>query len=298
MDVVGRKTIFFSISGALVLVSFAASILYGFKPGIDFVGGTLWQIRIAGPNVSKGRVETFFAEELKAPGAVIIEQEDSFLIRSGEISETDHQAYSARLKELGEVTELRFETIGAAVGYELRVKAIIAFVLVLFAISLYIAFVFRKVSYPVSSWKYGVITLLTLFHDAVIPVGLFALLGKFANAEVDVNFVVAVLVVMGFSVHDTIVVFDRIRENLRTNRAGKFNFSDLVNQSVNQTMARSVNTSLTLVLVLIALYLFASSSLHYFVLTILVGTVVGTYSSIFVASPLLTLWQKHSRGAA
>ena len=134
------------------------------------------------------------------------------------------------------------------------------------------------------------ITLVTLFHDAIIPTGLFAVLGYLRGVEIDTNFVVAILVVMGFSVHDTIVVFDRIRENLRLERSAKFDFGVLVNKSVNETMARSVNTSLTLVLMLLALYIFGSASLSYFILTMLVGTVVGVYSSIFVASPLLTLF--------
>ncbi len=191
--------------------------------------------------------------------------------------------------------DLRFESIGPAIGGELRSKAYWAFLFVILGISLYIAFAFRKVSHPVSSWKYGIIPLVTLFHDAVIPAGLIAVLGVLRHVEIDTNFVVAILVVMGFSVHDTIVVFDRIRENLRLERSSKFDFGALVNKSVNETFARSLNTSFTLVLVLVALYIFGSASLQYFILTMLVGTIVGTYSSIFVASPLLTLWRQGDR---
>jgi preprotein translocase subunit SecF len=165
---------------------------------------------------------------------------------------------------------------------------------VILGISLYIAFAFRKVSHPVQSWKYGLITLATLVHDTVIPAGLFAVLGRFAGVEIDINFLVALLLVMGFSVHDTIVVFDRIRENLRIGIGKQSSFEELVNTSVNQTMARSINTSLTLVLVLLALYFFGSAVLSYFILAILVGVIFGTYSSIFVASPLLTLWKRKS----
>ncbi|MEK7641173.1 MAG: protein translocase subunit SecF, partial [Patescibacteria group bacterium] len=161
--------------------------------------------------------------------------------------------------------------------------------LVLLAISLYVAFAFRKVSKPVSSWKYGIITLITLFHDALVPAGMFAVLGRLLNLEVDTNFVVAILVVVGFSVHDTIVVFDRIRENLRIAGSNVGDFSSLVNSSINQTFARSINTSLTLILTLVALYFLGPAALQYFVLTILVGVVMGTYSSIFIASPLLTV---------
>lgn len=293
MNIIGRKYIFLSVSGILVALSIGAVLLFWFQFGIDFSGGTLWQVQFAKGGVTKAALEQLWTEKLGRTDVVVIQQENrGFLMRSRELAEPEHQRAAVELRTaFGNFDELRFETIGAAIGVELRSKAITAFLLVLLAISLYIAFAFRKVSLPVSSWKYGVITLLTLFHDALIPVGLFALLGKFVHAEVDVNFIVAIMVVMGFSVHDTIVVFDRIRENLRTTR-GALPFSELVNTSVNQTMARSINTSLTLVLVLIALLSFGSVSLQYFVLTILVGTVVGTYSSIFVASPLLTLWQK------
>ncbi len=188
--------------------------------------------------------------------------------------------------------ELNYETIGPAVGNELRGKAAWAFLGVLIAISLYIAFAFRHVSRPVSSWKYGFVTLATLFHDAVIPLGIVAYLGHAQGVEVNTNIVVAILVIIGFSVHDTIVVFDRIRENIRLEKSSSFGFGSLVNRSMNETMIRSINTSLTLMLTLTALLLFGSANLFYFVLVILIGVVMGTYSSIFVASPLLVLWNK------
>ena len=208
------------------------------------------------------------------------------------MSELSHQDFLRRLKtQYGEVSELSFESIGATIGSELTRKALWAFVINLVAISLYIAYAFRKVSYPVSSWKYAAITLITLFHDALIPVGLFAFLGHYLGVEADINFIVAVLVVIGFSVHDTIVVFDRIRENLRLSPS-KTDFGELVNRSINETFARSVNTTLTLVIVLVTLFILGAVSLKYFILAILVGTIAGTYSSIFVASPLLVVWQK------
>jgi preprotein translocase subunit SecF len=192
--------------------------------------------------------------------------------------------------KFGAFTELSFESIGASIGAELTRKALWAFVINLFAISLYVAYAFRKVSHPVSSWKYALITLATLFHDGLIPVGLFAFLGYFMGIEVDTNFIVAILVVIGFSVHDTIVVFDRIRENLRIGKASE-DFGALVNRSINETIARSINTSLTLVIVLAVLFILGAASLKFFVLAMLVGTIAGTYSSIFVASPLLVVWQ-------
>jgi preprotein translocase subunit SecF len=277
INIIANKYIFLTISGLLVLAAVAAIITFGLKQGIDFTGGAQWQI-----STSTG----FDQLQKLYPEATIISQtrSDNFIIRAKEIN-----------RELAKditLEELSYEEIGPAIGSELRRKAIWAFVGVLLAISLYIAFAFRKVSQPVSSWKYGLITLVTLFHDALIPVGLWAYLGQVQNLEVSANLVVAILVVMGFSVHDTIVVFDRIRENLRTDQQLKSDFNNIVNQSVNQTLGRSLNTSLTLILVLLTLLFFGPANLTYFVLTILVGVVVGTYSSIFVASPLLTLWRR------
>jgi len=293
MNIIGHKKIFLSVSGLLMLLSIAAIVFLGFRFGIDFLGGTLWELKFES-QISRDELTEFFRSKLELTEAIIIEESNAaFLIRSKEMSEADHQKYLNQINaELGAADELRFEAIGAAVGAELREKAITAFILVLLGISLYIAFAFRKVSRPVSSWKYGVITLVTLFHDALIPTGLIILLGYLLNVEVDTNFIVAILVVMGFSVHDTIVVFDRVRENLRVSGLQKTDFDALVNASVNQTMARSINTSLTLILVLVAMYFLGAPTLKYFVLTIAVGTIVGTYSSIFVASPLLTIWRK------
>ena len=272
----------------MVAASIAAIFTFGFRQGIDFVGGTAWQVSFQ-DEVSASSLNEFLAGQrleniLVRPGTV----PGDFSIRTKEISEERHQELASVMRaELGEFEELSFSSIGPAIGKELRDKSLFAFGLVLMGISLYIAFAFRRVSYPVSSWKYGFITLVTLFHDAVIATGFLALLGWWRGAELDTNFIVAILVIMGFSVHDTIVVFDRIRENLTLARA-KSDFQEIVNDSVNQTMARSINTSLTLILVLVALYLYGAESLINFTLLILVGTVVGAYSSIFVASPLLT----------
>lgn len=298
MNIIRYKYVFLAISGFLMAAAVISLFVFGLKQGIDFSGGTLWQLKIADIEVSREALVKMLAEELQVKEFAINAdlETKTFLIRLGELNEDDHQRYLAALRAKWKgVEEFSFESIGPTIGRELRRKALTAFILVLGAISLYIAFVFRKVSRPVSSWKYGVITLLTLFHDAIIPVGLFAYLGAVTGVEVGVNFVVALLVIMGFSVHDTIVVFDRIRENLRLEKSINFNFGDLVNKSVWQTFARSVNTSLTLVLVLVALYFLGAASLSYFVLTILVGTVIGTYSSIFIASPLLVVWSRRQQ---
>ncbi|MEE8131587.1 MAG: protein translocase subunit SecF [Candidatus Paceibacterota bacterium] len=303
MNIIGHRKIFLSISGILVLISIIVVAVFGLRPGIDFVGGTLWQIKVssikypaytkvsAGRQVSSDNLKDFFEKELGIRNLTVYPESSSqsFLIRLGHISETEHQQYLQALNtKFGEIEELRFETIGPTIGKELKKKALWAIIFVLLGISLYIAFAFRKVSYPIKSWKYGIITLITLFHDVSIPVGFLAIFGWRLGIELDTNFIVALLVIMGFSVHDTIVVFDRIRENLLINRH-RLELGEIVNQSVNQTFMRSINTSLTLVFVLLTLFFLGPVSLKYFVLVILLGTIIGTYSSIFVASPLLTL---------
>ena len=290
MNIIGHRKIFLSFSGILVSASIALILIFGFRPGIDFVGGTMWQIKLAtnDQQLTADNLKEFFKTDLEIKDATIFPAENqSFLVRLGHISEEEHQNYLGALKtKFGDIEELRFDGIGPAVGKELRNRAFWAIALVLLGISLYIAFAFRKVSYPIKSWKYGVITLITLFHDIAIPAGLLSVLGWKWGIEIDTNFVVALLVIMGFSVHDTIVVFDRIRENLLISRT-RLDLPVIINSSVNQTFARSVNTSLTLILVLLALFFLGPVTLKYFILAILVGTIFGTYSSIFIASPLL-----------
>lgn len=293
MNIIKNKFIFLTLSGLLVAAAIVALATFGLRQGIDFVGGTSWQVAINKPHVMAMDVGLALQELQQKDFTVINIAEQTFLIRMKELTEIDHQRYLEHFQKIfGSIEERSFESIGASIGHELRSKSLWSFALVLIGISLYIAFAFRKVSRPVSSWKYGIITLLTLFHDALIPAGLMAVLGYWLGVDVGINFIVAILVVMGFSVHDTIVVFDRIRENLRLDRSSNPDFAELVNRSIVQTIARSINTSLTLVLVLLALYIFGAPALKYFTLVILVGTIVGTYSSIFVASPLLVLWRR------
>lgn len=299
MNIIKYRKIFLSISGILILVSIASILFFGIRPGIDFVGGTLWQIKSAANSqlITVESLKEFFEKDIGVNLVVYTEPENSsFLARLPHLTEDQHRQYLAALEnKFGGIEELRYETIGPAIGEELKKKAVFAVIFVLLGISLYVAFAFRKVSYPIKSWKYGVIALITLFHDAVIPMGFYAFLGWKIGVEIDINLIVAILVIVGFSVHDTIVVFDRIRENLLLAKNRLADMESIVNFSINQTLARSVNTSLTLALALIALFFIGPASLKYFVLTILLGTIVGTYSSIFIASPLLTVWHKFSK---
>jgi len=181
--------------------------------------------------------------------------------------------------------ELKFESVGPIIGNELKQKSVYALIIVMLAIIVYIAYAFRQVSYPVESWKYGVSAIIALIHDVTIVLGVFAVLGHFAGIQIDAYFITALLTLLGFSVHDTIVTFDRIRENLH--RKQDKTFEEVVNISVNETIVRSLNTSLLTAFVLLAVFLFGGESVKYFVLALLLGIIAGTYSSIFIASPLL-----------
>ena len=291
MNIVGHKKIWFAISILLVGAALVSVALFRFNLGTEFTGGTLWEFSVPGQSLSLSDVQNEFVNGLKIADANVAydSTSHSFLVTFGTLNEVGHQADLSSLKSVWpSFTELSFQSISPSVGANLLQSSIIAIILVLLGISLYIAFAFRKASRPISSWKYGWITLLTLFHDVSIPAGMLALLGHFGGIQITSNIIVALLVVMGFSVHDTIVVFDRIRENI-LNYRGKEPFPKIVNDSVNQTLARSINTSFTLILVLLALYFVGPADLQYFVLTLLVGVVTGIYSSIFIASPALVV---------
>lgn len=284
------RNIILSFSLIVALASLVTVAVLGFNPGIDFTSGSLWQLQI--PESSNEQIREVFAQEFGID-QLSIASDQSQNIYTLTLQELDDQQrvqiVGALQERFGEgVQDLDFWSVSPTVSQELKSKALWAVVLVLIGISLYIAFAFRKVSKPISSWKYGLITLITLTHDVLLPAGLFVLLGHFSGVTVDTNFIVALLVVMGFSVHDTIVVFDRIRENLIRFK-DKMSLQEVIDKSIIDTLARSINTSLTLIVVLLAIYLWGPIGLKYFILAILVGTVAGTYSSIFIASPLL-LW--------
>jgi preprotein translocase subunit SecF len=221
-----------------------------------------------------------------------------YILKTRDLNDSEH---ALLLKTLGgdTLTEVSFNSIGPSVGMELTRKAIVAIILISLAIICFIAFAFRKVSKPVSSWKYGLIAIVTLMHDVTIPVGIFVVLSHYYGAELDTLFVVAVLTILGLSVSDTIVIFDRIRENLRNQSAvNKINFSEIVGHSLDQSFVRSICTSLTVILVLLALFFFGPVTTKYFALMLTAGMFFGTYSSIFLASPLLVLveeWQNKKR---
>ena len=289
MDVIKHRFIYIGIATALVVLAIAVMAGFGFRFGIDMEGGALWQVSVSEVTAESLEAELNAGAGLEDARVTRDERDGTFWVRMPERADSAHRADFVALKSAhSDAREVSFQSIGPSVSGELRSRAIWAIILVLLGISLYIAYAFRGVSRPVSSFTYGWVTLLTLVHDVAIPAGLLAILGRFAAVDLDTNFIVALLVVMGFSVHDTIVVFDRIRENL-IRHGSKESFGNIIKESVQQTIARSINTSFTLVLVLVSLWLIGPVSLRYFSLIMLVGVVAGTYSSIFVASPALYL---------
>lgn len=268
-----------------------ALAVWGLKPGIDFTGGSLLEVEFAQVRPENSAILGKLNEADVESAAIQPTEERGVILRFKDISEQEHQDVLFSLSKLGEIHEKRFDSIGPTIGKELRKKSFWAISLVLLMIVIYIAWAFRKVSRPISSWKYGVTAVIALFHDIAIPTGVFAYLGKFYGVEVDTLFVTALLTILGFSVHDTIVVFDRIRERLNRSQ-GKENFENIVEGSIRSTMLRSINTSLTVMIVMSALYFLGGESTKFFSLAILIGVFFGTYSSIFIASALLVSWNK------
>jgi preprotein translocase subunit SecF len=302
LPIIKLKNLWFFISGTIIVVSIAAVAVWGLKFGIDFTGGSVQEIQWNVVRPDSVAVSAIYKDhgvpsvEIQNSGAneSFIYFQDIDASKHTEILNALRQKFATSSVAADKVLEEKsFSAIGPSIGAELQQKSLYAIVVVLLAIIVYIAWAFRKVSRPVASWKYGVAAVIALMHDVFIPIGIFSILGHFLGYQIDILFVTALLTVLGFSVHDTIVVFDRIRENL-LKRNGEF--EDIVNYSVNQTITRSINTSLTVMVVLLCVYFLGGASVHNFILTLIIGVFFGTYSSIFIASPVLVVW--HNLAAA
>lgn len=301
MFIVKNRKIFIAISAFLVLASLVLLATFGLKLGIDFKGGALTEVHYA----VRPSVETLTPKlESIGVGEVHVQAtgENGYIVKTRDLTPAERQSLMTTLSENGmsPITDTTYSSIGPSVGKELTRKAIILIILVSLMIVTFIAYAFRGVSQQIASWKYGVIAIVTLLHDVIIPVGIFTVLSHFYGAEVDTLFVVAILTVLGLSVSDTIVVFDRIRENLHNEHAEKkdVSFADVVGKSLSQVYTRSVNTSLTVIMVLLALFFFGPESTRYFALMLTAGMFFGTYSSIFLASPLLVVWENYTHKKA
>jgi len=289
------------LSTLLIAGSVLAVFVYGFNLGIDFKGGSLLEISYAtsrpAPESIKESLDTLnIGTYILSPSGDL-----RYILKSRDLTPGEKMVVLGAFQKdsVNPAKEERFNSIGPVVGDQLKNKAMIAIVIVIICIVLFITFAFRKVSRPVASWKYGLATIVALAHDVIIPTGIFVTWTHFRGGEIDLLFVTALLAILGYSVHDTIVVFDRVRENLRESLnlslSSKVTFEQTVGKSVTQTFGRSINTSLTIFFALVALYFIGGESTKDFAFVLLVGIIAGTYSSIFVASPLLVTLEKFQK---
>lgn len=282
--------LWFTISGLILAFGIVSLLMYGLRLGIDFKGGALVELQFEKAYdltavrgvLDKAGVKNYLLQSAENNGLIIKVE----VLEKGK----HDQLLNDFKQKIGNFKETRFDSIGPIIGKELKRDAIYQLLLVSLGIILYIGYAFRKIAKPVTSWRFGCAAVIALFHDLLFVLGIFSLLGHFKGVEIDSLFVTAMLTVLGFSVHDTIVVFDRIRENLKVYAGQSIDF--VVNHSIAQTLVRSLNTSLTVLFVLLALLLFGGETIRYFVFTLFIGIIVGTYSSIFIASPVLVLWQR------
>jgi len=283
--------VYFILSGILIIASIASILFFGLKFGIEFTGGSIMELAFESERPSLESIQQTLSEfDL---GEIVLQpvNDNEMILRMKEIDGQTHESVLLKLQEAYQTEEKSFEMIGPTIGAELKKKTINAIIMVLLAITLYITIAFRKVSWSaIRSWQYGIASLLALFHDIVIPLGVLAVLGKLYNIEITIPVIAALLTILGYSVHDTIVIFDRIRENLLKTRLNSF--EETVDISLNQTLWRSISTVFTVLLVLFAVFFFGGQTLQSFSLTLIIGITSGAYSSIFLASPLLVAWAK------
>jgi preprotein translocase subunit SecF len=295
------QSFFYILSITLVIASIVVLVVFPLPLGIDFRGGSLMELQFLPDEEAAVHVpdkqaimEAFGVLGL---GEVRIQRagDDTMILRFRDVDEETHQAILSALANLtpSEITEKRFDSIGPVIGGETMNRSAWAIVFVLIAVVAYVAWAFRKVSYPVRSWKYGITALLVLFHDVVITLGIAAIYMRFSGDEIGTPFVVAILVILGYSVNDTIVVFDRLRENLLL-FGRQISFDEAVRRSVKESFARSLNTSLTTLFVLSAVYVFGGATIQSFVAVLIFGIAIGTYSSLAVAAPLLAVWARRT----
>ncbi|PIQ06447.1 MAG: protein translocase subunit SecF [Candidatus Nealsonbacteria bacterium CG18_big_fil_WC_8_21_14_2_50_37_10] len=288
------RKIYFIFSGILLIGSLVCLIIFGLKLGIDFTGGSILELEFKTERPSNQEIR----ESLKGfdLGEIYIQPADEkgLILRMKDISEDVHQQIIQKLKAKGELEEKRFESIGPVIGQELKEKAKLLIVISLLSIVFYIAIAFRRVQKPLSSWQYGIASLFILSHDILIPLGVFALLGKFYQVQLTIPIICAFLTIVGYAINNVVVVYDRLRENLLRGVFRDFvlGFEEATNKAINQTLTRQLNTSLTTLFPLIAIFFLGGETLKYFALTLILGITAGTYSSIFLAIPILVSWLK------
>ena len=286
-NIISKTKYAYIFSGTLTVLSLVVFVVWGLKFGIDFNGGTLMEVRFQNNAPAVQEVENTLSD-LNLKGLTLQPSgSDTMLIRyAAEEDAVNQKVFSDITAKYSGAVQTRVDYINSSVSNDLRKNSLLAIFWAVIGIMAYVAWAFRKVSRPVASWKYGAGAVIALIHDILITVGVFAVLGHFIGTEVGVPFIAALLTILGFSVHDTIVVYDRTRENL-IKSSSKDTFPEIVNRSLNETLVRSINTSLTVIVTLLVIYLFGGASVKDFALALLIGVTFGTYSSIFIASALL-----------
>ena len=294
IDFIKNRKIFYIISGILIISSIFVISFWGLKWGVDFKGGSLWELSVPNSLTVKDKIADYLQGSSVGQTTVQVTGEGNLIFRFSSISEEKHQQLLQDLKrQFPDLEEKRFESIGPVIGKELTRKMVWAFLLVVLGILLYLSYSFSQSFHNIPSYKYSLLAILCLVHDTLIVVAVFAVLGRFLNWEVNSDFIVAILTVLGYSVHDTIVVYNKVRENLRL--FSKEPLDVIINKSISQTLIRSINTSLTTIFPLIALFLMGPHSIKALVLAMVVGVIAGTYSSLALATSLLYDWNRRSR---
>ncbi len=292
--IIQKRKIFLSLSSLAVVASILALIFWGLNFGIDFTGGSLMEVEFKNYQPTMTEIQDSL-KDANLHNLIIQPTDNSTILRFKENSEDIHQAVLQKLQILVDgkkdatFKELQFDSVGPSIGQELKSKSFNATAIAFVMIIIYISWAFSKVSKPVASWKYGIAAIIALIHDILFILGVFSVLGHFYGVEINTPFIAAVLTVLGYSVSDTIIVFDRIRENLPKSHE---DFENTVNRSVNQTLTRSINTSFSAILALLAILFFGGSTIKDFALALAIGIFIGTYSSIFIASPVLVVWER------
>ncbi len=289
MNIIKHRYLYFAISLLVIVPGIIALIIWGLPLAIDFTGGSVLEVQFASGSVpSTEQVIALYNKAGVEDVQVQTVGTDGLIIRSKDMDEATKNALVQDMSTTynTEVTIQRFDSVGPVIGQEVAQRAMLAVAMAAIAIILYITFAFRGVPH---AFRYGTAAIFAMLHDVLVVVGVEALIGHFIHWEADALFLTAVLTVIGFSVHDTIVVFDRIRENSSIYR--RLSFTEVVNHSTIQTLARSINTQLTVMLCLLAMALFGGVTIRHFVTILLIGVFSGTYSSIFNASPILVVWE-------
>ncbi|MDI6602748.1 MAG: protein translocase subunit SecF [Patescibacteria group bacterium] len=291
------RKIYFIFSGILILGSIICLVTFGLKPGIDFTGGSILELEYKTERPANLEIQEKLADLNLGEFYIQPTDERTVVLRMRDITEETRQEILKKLGYPQEIEERRFESIGPVIGKELKEKTKIVVILALLAIVFYIALAFRKISRPVSSWQYGITSLFLLSYDILIPLGIFSVLGKFYGIQITIPVITAFLTVVGYAINDVIVVYDRIRENLLRSRDFGGEFEQTINRAINQTLTRQINTSLTTLFPLFFIFFFGGETLKYFALTLILGITTGTYSSIFLASPILISWLRWQKQA-